>query len=249
MNNFKINFFIFFYKYFKSINVKKIKFLNYQILLDDFKSFYYEVIYIFKDKIYDFETNKKEPVIIDGGACIGTSIFYFKKKFPNSKIVAFEPSIKAFDILKKNIVLNKIDSVELFNYGLYDTETNLSFSNNQVDSGRVESSGESIIKTVKLSSYINGGIDFLKLNIEGAEYNVFKDLDDTGKINNIKELCFEWHSFAGCTNQNLDKILFILNKNGFKYNISSLSTSNFGKFKAELESEYFLIIYAKKHNI
>jgi FkbM family methyltransferase len=41
------------------------------------------------------------PYIIDAGANIGLSIIYFKKKYPNSKIVAFEPDKLIFNILKK----------------------------------------------------------------------------------------------------------------------------------------------------
>jgi len=239
--------FLFKNKFFKNKSSKKIKLLDYKISIQDFISFYYEVIYIFKDEIYFFSTDKKDPLIIDGGVCIGTSLFYFKNKYPESRIIGFEPDEEAFKIAEKNIKENDLLNIELHNSGLYDHSGELSFSKTNIDAGKIDGSGEIKINVIKLSEYIKEPVDFLKLNIEGAEYQVLKDLDENKKIKEIDSICFEWHSFRNQT-QNLGEILEILKKNNFKYFISSLSTSNFGKFKAKKGTEFFLMIYAKQIN-
>ena len=58
---------------------------------------------LFGQEIYKFQTDSEIPYILDCGANIGLSVIYFKKLFPNAKIVAFEPDKKIFDYLKFNI--------------------------------------------------------------------------------------------------------------------------------------------------
>lgn len=81
-----------------------------------FTSMYYE---IFDKEIYRFNTNSTTPFIIDCGSNIGLSLIYFKKQYPNSKIIAFEPDREIFKILNKNIESLKLDGVEIINKGLW----------------------------------------------------------------------------------------------------------------------------------
>ncbi len=224
---------------------KYIRLYNFKILIQDITSFYYEVIYIFKDEIYKFTSQKDTPLIIDGGVCIGTSLLYFKKIYPTSKIIGFEPDGLAFKIANENISQNKLSDIKLHNVALYNSNTEISFETKSIDSNKISSSGTVKVSAHKLSSYITEQVDFLKLNIEGAEYYVLQDLHESGKIKMINEMCLEWHSFAN-QEQNLSQVLDILQRNNFKYYISSLSTAPHGAFSAEKETEYFLMVYAKQ---
>jgi hypothetical protein len=60
---------------------------------------------IWEDQIYIFETSNPSPLIIDCGANIGLSVIYWKYLFPESKVVAFEPDQKKYEILCGNIAL------------------------------------------------------------------------------------------------------------------------------------------------
>jgi hypothetical protein len=150
-------------------------------------------------------------------------------------------------MLHDNIKNNKLNNVTVVESGLYNEDTIIKFSADNTDGGKISNTGENEISVKKLSTFINKDVDFLKLNIEGAELNVFQDLNESKKINLINELCFEWHSFSN-EKQNLDKILKILTDNNFRYNISSLHGAPLGKFEAEKESQIYLMIYAKKNN-
>jgi len=58
----------------------------------------------------------------------------------------------------------------------------------------------------------------LKIDIEGAEYEVLMDCRDS--LLNVKNIFIEYHSF-NISDQNLSEILQILQKNKFRYFIKS----------------------------
>jgi len=223
----------------------KVKIFNFIIFFNDPLSFYYEFIYIFKSQVYFFKSSKNIPFIIDGGGFIGTSLLYFKKIYPKSEIVVFEPDKNALKFLYKNIENNNLSNIKVIESGLYKEDTDLRFDVNNTDGGKISKYGDIQIKVEKLSKYIVKEVDFLKLNIEGAELVVFQDLDLNNKFSYIKELCFEWHSFKN-QEQNLDEILRILKNNKFKYYISSLEGSSKGKFYLDGNTQFYLMIYAKR---
>jgi hypothetical protein len=61
---------------------------------------------------------------------------------------------------------------------------------------------------------IDSNIDFFKMDIEGAEVEVIKDCDYY--LNKIQHIFIEYHSFVN-SEQQLDVLLNILTKNGFRY--------------------------------
>ncbi|HSW87044.1 MAG TPA: FkbM family methyltransferase [Rhabdochlamydiaceae bacterium] len=59
------------------------------------------------------------PIIIEAGAYCGAETVYAAKKWPKSPlIVAFEPNPRAFEMLKKRIVEEKIENIEAYNIAL-----------------------------------------------------------------------------------------------------------------------------------
>lgn len=54
---------------------------------------------IFTSNEYYFKPSCKQAFIIDCGAHIGMSVLYFKKMFPDSKIMAFEANPHNFELL------------------------------------------------------------------------------------------------------------------------------------------------------
>jgi hypothetical protein len=75
-----------------------------------------------------------------------------------------------------------------------------------------------IVETVRLRDFIDSEIDMLKIDIEGAEYIVLKDIED--KLNLVNNLFIEYHDKQNDI-QRLDDILSILNNNNFRYHIVS----------------------------
>ena len=73
-----------------------------------------------------------------------------------------------------------------------------------------------IVKCVRLKDLLNEEIDFLKIDIEGAEFAVLKDCSDN--LKNIKNLFVEYHGKYDEMFK-LNEILEILLQNNFKYYI------------------------------
>jgi len=83
-------------------------------------SLHSEFIYIFKKKIYNFESDKISPLIIDVGSYIGISLLLFKDIYPSSRIIAFEPDPNVFSILQRNVKNNSLQNIELINSAIGD---------------------------------------------------------------------------------------------------------------------------------
>jgi hypothetical protein len=65
---------------------------------------------------------------------------------------------------------------------------------------------------------LNRDIDFLKIDIEGAEFEVLNDSIDM--LHNVKNIFIEFHSFVG-QEQKLPEILNVLKIAGFRLHISA----------------------------
>lgn len=183
---------------------------------------------LFEEECYYFETEKTAPFIIDCGAYIGLSVFYFKKRFPKSKLLAFEADPETFAVLSKNVAELQLSDVELHNLAVWNEETELTFFSGNSMSGSLmmdaNNKGTPVkIKTARLKSYLNQPVDFLKLDIEGAELEVLKDIrDDLGQVERI---FFEYHSLAD-QRQGLGEMLEILTEAGFRYYIQEAKNYN-----------------------
>ena len=189
---------------------------------------------VFIDKIYDFQINKLEPVIIDAGSNIGLSMLFFKKQFPNAKITCFEPDPYIFPILSRNIALNHLDDVKTLNaalskkigyvrfYGEFGCEADAR-GNSIIDIwGKQRKTSNSIlVKALPLSSFITQEIDLLKLDIEGAEQQVLEELGN--KLLLVKNILIEVHEAKGMNMMNsIRKVVSILEKYGFDLTITEV---------------------------
>jgi FkbM family methyltransferase len=125
--------------------------------------------------------------------------------YPNAKIVGFEPNPNIFPLLEENIYCNNIHEVDLHNIALGNTEGIREFHiDNQLDAFSTsgfkpnawngkQSTAPIFVKTEKLSKYINTQIDLMKMDIEGAEKEVLKELEQTDKLKYIRNIVIECH--------------------------------------------------------
>ena len=174
---------------------------------------------IFIHEIYKINLPLKS-LIIDCGSNIGVSVLYFKKNFPESTVIAFEPDNHNFEILSLNVASYKLKGVELNNTAVWIEDTYLNFSNDNSMSSKIEndnkSPSNSKVKAIRLYDLITQQVDLLKIDIEGAEYKILVDIES--KLHLIRNIFFEYHgNFAQI--HELTNIFTILNNNGFKYYI------------------------------
>lgn len=195
-------------------------FMGKRVELVDAASFLFIKMEIFGQQLYKFRANHASPYIIDCGANIGLSVIYFKQLYPDAEVVAFEPDKKVFEALKSNVNIFSFDRVTLINKGLWNDVTTLHFYSEGADGGRIAREKDhqniSSIETIRLRAFLERPVDFLKIDIEGAELAVLKDCCDL--LHNVENMFVEYHSFIG-EEQNLDELLRIVKNAGFRYTI------------------------------
>lgn len=104
------------------------------------------------------------------------------------------------------------------------------------------------VKSVILSKYLNGSVDLLKLNIEGLENLVMKEIEN--KLKNVNEILLHYHGESSNTDNNLKEIFRILDRNSYTYTIKQLGSfgipKSVTKSTIDKKEPYFLFIRAKR---
>lgn len=207
--------------------------LQHKVEFVDAASFQFIKNEIFNLQIYKFNCSNKKPYIIDCGANIGLSIIYFKQLFPDAEIVAFEPDNKVFKVLKNNIKAFGFTDVTPVKKACWNSETTLQFYSEGADAGRAAKDFDSKniieVETISLRSYVDKKVDFLKIDIEGAENEVLHDISDL--LINVDRIFVEYHSFIG-KEQVLSEILSILKSAGFRVNVQHIGVYSSNPFIA-----------------
>jgi FkbM family methyltransferase len=201
---------------------KEIDFRGFKITMTDYLSVAYQLLEIFEEERLQFKATGPEPLIYDCGANVGIVSLYLKSKYPNARIVAFEPDAKVFSCLKKNIEENKLSGIELNEAAVWINNSGIEFGAEGADGGSVYFDGKKTkVKSVRLAELLEKekAIDLLKIDIEGAENDVLPDCEP--HLKKVKNLFLEYHSWSG-NEQQLDTLLAILRRSGFRYTIHSI---------------------------
>ncbi len=186
---------------------------------------------------YNFSTEGRITVI-DIGTNIGLASIFFSKVGNVDKIYAFEPVLDTYNQALVNFELNdKMLKVEgFYNVGLGNTDRIDVFLFNKNVKGNTGIRGvkstsfseaevvetEVIIKraSIEINKIISKNLGqkiVVKIDCEGAEYEIFDDLDEAKCLNNIDIILLEWHDNGS---EHLEQIL---KKNGFSYFLQNLS--------------------------
>ncbi|GAB3894971.1 FkbM family methyltransferase [Spirosoma agri] len=198
-----------------------IPFLQYRFQVPDALSFVWQFKEIFADESYRFQTNSPEPVILDCGANVGSSLAYFRHTYPQARIIAFEADPDIGAILDQNLRTNRIEGIEVVNKAVWIDEDGIDFGSGEADSASLFSeTNRRRVPSVRLRDYLlrEPRIDMLKIDIEGAETDVLIDCRDV--LTNVRNLFIEYHSYIGHP-QSLGTVVQILEENGYRYYVDS----------------------------
>jgi FkbM family methyltransferase len=231
--------------FFNKLRIKQrsLRILGREVHFPDFPTFAFLFREIFVKQVYSFKMER--PVIIDCGANIGMSMLYFKHFRPDAGIYGFEPLPENFKFLKRNV--GRLSKVKIYEAPVSTEEGFTTFFFDAQNPATLVTSGQykapsgkdSVkVKTVRLSSFIKRvKPDVLKMDGEGAESEILKDLDATGVLKNISLLVIEYHHNIG-NNASFAEFLSILERNGFTYYVDSVL--------APREMDQDILVYARR---
>lgn len=159
---------------------------------------------IFIKKGYEFPVSQAPKVIIDAGANIGLASIYFSNKYPDARIISIEAEKSNFELLLQNVVhYNNITPVFAALWG-EDKEINLIDPGSGKWGFRTQNKNlpnhndsnichpiQGITINTLMKQYNLNHIDILKVDIEGAEREVFENADSW--IDNVDVCIVELH--------------------------------------------------------
>jgi FkbM family methyltransferase len=138
---------------------------------------------------------KANSVVVDAGANIGAFSVFAATLAPHGSVYAFEPAPRAFELLKRNIVLYQ--NIHCYNLGLGNTSTRHklyvhsqdTFSSTYEDSGRLEivQRKGSLIdidsQVITIDEFVSrehiNKLDLIKIDTEGYEAKVIEGARNT----------------------------------------------------------------------
>lgn len=125
--------------------------------------------------------------MIDIGTNVGEISLFFSKEFPSAKITSIEPSPRNLHFLRKNIAAQYFDTknISIFECALSDKDGQVLLSDSKAQSSIVVTNNSKNgyeVRTIKLSTLWAearlGEVDFVKIDIEGAEPLLLHDLGE-----------------------------------------------------------------------
>lgn len=174
-----------------------------QVTINNKEPFYYReedepiVNDILRNQPYRIEQPGFEPeLIIDGGANIGMSAVYFRNRYLTAHIISVEPEKNNYNLLLKNI--KPYDNIVPVRSAIWPSKTVVTVVNKEMGTAAFmveERNSQEAIKTVTIPMLMKGydTIDILKLDIEGAEKELFEDPAVDSWLEKTKVLIIELH--------------------------------------------------------
>jgi FkbM family methyltransferase len=139
---------------------------------------------------------KQNDYFMDIGSNVGLYAICASLVNPNIKVASFEPNVEIAKQQKRNLEINNIDSVRIFNFGLANENSDLvnffvptftgsgggGLLNLHPEEGPSKGSQVAIKILDDLEKEIRSQVDFIKVDIEGAEFEFLK-----GALNTISD--------------------------------------------------------------
>lgn len=190
----------------------------------DARSMFYTYFEIFIREIYKLDKSPESEInILDVGSNIGLSVLYYNERYPASKITCMEPDPIIFEILEGNLKRNNISNVKLLKKAAWIRDENLNFSSNKSDGGHIntESKTDLIIEGTDIKKIVdNEKFDFIKFDIEGAEFDVFDYVKES--LAKCPRIFLEYHALKN-KKSILGNIISFFSAEGFRVSLLSLS--------------------------
>lgn len=201
------------------------KILGYKIYHNDIGNLFAMFTEIFVYEVY--KAGQTKGLIVDCGSNIGISIFYFKRKHPEARIIGYEPDPDVFQLLTLNVRENNLKDVKVVGSGVSDrngVETFYTYSDFANGVGNTfdefyygKEKRKKVVVPVTTIRY--KPISILKLDVEGCERRILDDLYFNGILDDTSNVLMEFH--YGSEENSLADCLVDLELSEFDYIINS----------------------------
>lgn len=116
---------------------------------------------------------RQDEIFVDGGGFDGETSLEFHRRCPGHQaIYFFEPNTKMLAVARQT--LQDVPHVEFFQKGLYHRKARLRFDPSGGTGSHICENGSLEIDATSLDEAVAGPVTFIKLDIEGAEYDALR---------------------------------------------------------------------------
>ncbi len=159
--------------------------------------------HIFRRREYEFDCEVEPQTILDAGANSGLASIYFANRYPNARIIAVEPEQANYELLVKNVapypqvipvraaLWNRNETIELVDPGLGEWGYMTRAASDPEITAPLLQEVEGITVDQLMQRYQLSSIDLMKLNVEGAEREIFEDCG--GWIDRVHAVVVKMH--------------------------------------------------------
>jgi FkbM family methyltransferase len=186
---------------------------------------------------------KEGDIVVDVGAHIGKyTIIASKMVGSKGKVIAIEAHPANYDILKRNIVINKLSNVIALNYAVHSTEMLVKLYEpgqeegftiyNTIMTDRISLNNQKYIevKANRLDSLLleNGikEVNWIKIDVEGAEFEVLKGAITILSSSKDISLLIEIHNVGANNKTFYEPIIRLLESKNYKVSFEKIYGTN-----------------------
>jgi FkbM family methyltransferase len=210
----------------------------------------FQIMTFHEDDIIEHNFTPKEgDIVIDIGAHIGPYTLKASRYVGlNGKVIAIEADPENFKILNLNIQLNKLTNVVALNYAVYSKEDKIKLylpskkeekeeesssytKYNTIMTERVDNEKKFVEVKANTLDYLlqskgikHEQVNWIKIDVEGAEYEVLKGAKDILSKSSNVSLLIEVHNLSSNTNL-YEPIKEFLNSYNFKMDFEKVESS------------------------
>lgn len=192
-----------------------VSFEDHALLVDMFEE-------IFVQGEYDVADPGPVRRILDCGSNIGISVLYFAARYPHAEITCFEADPVKGRLLARNVEQNDLsDRVTVIQKAVGGAEGTAELHFDARDPGSLTSSlvrehrDSTPVEVTTLSQHVRDGVDLVKLDVEGSELDVLRELAESAALERVRQLLVEVHHNVTHDPMLLSEVTGLLQRAGF----------------------------------
>lgn len=196
-----------------------VSFEDHALLVDMFEE-------IFIQGEYSLADPGRVQRILDCGSNIGISVLYFARRYPDASITCFEADPVKGKLLAFNVEQNGLSGrVTVVQKAVGAAEGTAGLHFDSRDPGSLTSSlvrghrDTTLVDVTTLSAYVREGVDLVKLDVEGSEQDVLREVAESGALDRVRQLLVEVHHNVTDDRTLLSDVTGLLQRAGFRLEV------------------------------